>query len=190
MSNSQRSESRFEPCDIVLTRGTGLLSRTIRVLTRGFGEPRTKVNHVGIVVEGGTVREAVIVEALSTVQEHRLVDQYDDGKTEVAVYRPLNLTDEQRAAVVAASRKYVGRTYGYFKLGLHLLDWMLLGAYVFRRLGGSRYPICSWLVAEAFGKAGLNFGKAVGQAQPDDIWDFVTTESEKYERVRALSLIV
>jgi hypothetical protein len=52
---------------------------------------------------------------------------------------------------------------------------------VFRRLADSgKYPICSWLVAHAFSKAGKNFGVEPGAAEPDDIWDFVTTHRDKF----------
>ena len=73
-----------------------------------------------------------------------------------------------------------------------MLDWILQGAYVFRRLtSDQRYPICSWLVAHAFSKAGKNFGVAAGAAQPDDIWDFVSDPQnhEKYSCIHELKRI-
>ena len=84
----------------------------------------------------------------------------------------------------------MGKTYGYFKIIMHLLDWLLLGAYVFRRLTtNGNYPICSWLVAHAFAKADKNFGVAPGAANPDDIWDFVEENPDKYEQVHPLQPI-
>ncbi len=52
----------LEPADVFATRGKSWLSKAIRIFTRHIGESRTKVNHVGVVVEGGTLRDAVIVE--------------------------------------------------------------------------------------------------------------------------------
>ncbi len=69
------------PADVFLTRGSSWLSRAIRFFTRGAGEARTKVNHVGLVVEGGPIEDAVVVEALSKVKQHKLVDQYGGGRT-------------------------------------------------------------------------------------------------------------
>ena len=46
--------------DIFFTRGTGLFSRAIRVCTRSFGEKRSKVNYVGVVVREGDIRAAVV----------------------------------------------------------------------------------------------------------------------------------
>jgi hypothetical protein len=177
----------LEPADIFLTRGRGFLSRAIRFFSRGIGESRTMVNHVGIVVVGGETGEAVVVEALSRVFRHPLAEQYGSGDDEVAVFRPLNLTPDELRAVVAKAESYVGRKYGYFKIVLHFLDWCLLGAYVFRRLGRmDRYPICSWLVAHAYKAAGKKFGVAAGAATPDDIWDFVTRRKDIYREIRPL----
>jgi len=64
----------------------------------------------------------------------------------------------------------------------------LQGAYVIRRLGDiNDYPICSWLVAQAFAKAGETFGVPPGAADPDDIWDYVTAHRQKYEMLHPLA---
>lgn len=51
---------------------------------------------------------------------------------------------------------------------------------------GLSWPLCSWLVAHAFSEAGKNFGVEPGAAEPDDIWDFVSTQADKYECVHPL----
>ncbi|NNM04160.1 MAG: hypothetical protein HKO65_03575 [Gemmatimonadetes bacterium] len=178
----------LQPGDVLVSRGTGLLSKAIRFFTRRIGESRTKVNHVGVIVEGGPLHEARVVEALWKVVRRRLVDGYGaPGSSEVAIFRPTNLTEEEIRTVAAAANSYVGRRYGVLKLFAHLADWVLQGAYVFRRITRmDRYPICSWLVACSFEKAGKDFGVAPGAASPDDIWDFCTRETEKYEEVLEL----
>lgn len=181
--------TELREADIFLSRGTGLLSRAIRFFTRRIGESRTRVNHVGIVVEGGSPGSAVVVEALSRVREHNLWSRYAPRSGQlVAVYRAHDMTPSERAAVVAKAREYRDRKYGYLKLVAHLLDWVLQGAYVFRRLTrDDRYPICSWLVAHAYGHVGLHFGVAPGGATPDDIWDWVRARTnEQFECVRPL----
>lgn len=183
-------ELQLEPGDIVLTRGPGLLGRAIRFFTRRVGEGKTRVNHVGIVVSGGALATAVMVEALTTVKRHRLVDEYGGSREQVAIFRPLRLAPEELRRVVAAANGYVGRTYGYLKIVLHALDGLLQGAYVFRRLGRmDRYPICSWLVAHAFGEVGVHFGVAPGAATPDDIWDHVTSRRDEFALVRPLGTV-
>jgi hypothetical protein len=174
--------------DIFMTRGTGFVSRAIRFFTRHIGESRTKVNHVGIVVQGGRLGDAVVVEALRKVYRRRLVDAYGGEKDEVAIYRPLGLAPAALREIVARASGYVGQSYGYGKIALHALDWALQGAYVFRRLGRmDDYPICSWLVAHAYAAAGRTFGVEAGAATPDDIWDYVTTHPAEFERVRPLA---
>lgn len=170
----------LKPADIFLTRGSGFVSRAIRFFTRRIGEKRTKVNHVGLVVKGGSLRHAVVVEALSSVKRHRLWNQYGPPSTDlVTVYRAKNLSDKEIKMIVAKAETYVGRKYGYFKILAHLADWFLLGAYRFRKFTRmDKYPICSWVVAHSFKVAGKNFEVDAGAASPDDIWDFVTRENE------------
>ncbi len=179
----------LQPGDIFLTRGKGFISKAIRFFSRGIGEPRTKVNHVGIVVGGGPIATAVVVEALSKVFEHPLMQQYGGTSHEVAIYRPQNIPPEDLAKIGAKAKSYVGREYGYAQIAMHFLDWMLLGAYVFRRLGSDRYPICSWVVAHAYAAAKYHFGVEPGAATPDDIWDYVTTHPNNYTCIRELSVL-
>lgn len=181
-------EPILRPGDLFLTRGKSLVSRAIRFFTRTMGERRTLVNHVGIVVEGGSLRDAVVVEALTTVKRHRLWDRYGPpGEDSVAVYRATNLTPEEIDVIVSEANSQVGKRYGYFKILAHLADWLLLGAYVFRRIARSEnYPICSWLVAHAFSRAGKHFGVQPRAANPDDIWDFVLSHPRIYELIHPL----
>lgn len=181
-------EVLLKPGDVFLTRGTGLLSKTIRFCTRSLGEKRSKVNHVGIVVTGGGIKDAVVVEALIKVREHTLWKQYGPPKKDhVAVYRATNLSPEDVEIIVAEAKEQVGKPYGFCKIIAHFLDWLLTGAYVFRRFtSDSRYPICSWLVAHAYAKAGYFFGTDPGAADPDHIWDFVDKKPGYYERIMEL----
>jgi len=175
----------LKPGDVFFTRGTSCLSRAIRVCTRSFGEKRSKVNHVGVVVEEGGIQTAVVVEALSKVRKRRLWKRYGtSNKHQVAIYRAKNLKPEQIEIIVAEANEQVGRPYGYVKIIAHLLDWLLNGVYFFRRLTSDpRYPICSWLVAHSYSKAGKHFGVAPGAADPDDIWDFVDKRADIYKPI-------
>ena len=104
----------------------------------------------------------------------------------MAIYRPTNLTDEEQTQILMAANSYAGKRYGYLKIFLHFFDWLLVGEYAFRRLGRmDRYPICSWLVAHSYKKAGKHFGVPARAANPDDIWDFVT-DSAHYSCIREL----
>ena len=178
--------------DIFLTKGDGRISKAIRFFTRGVGEKRTKVNHVGIVVRDGNLEDAIVVEALHTVKRHTLWSQYcPSKKTLVAVYRACNLSQGEIALVVYEAEKQVGKEYGYLKIAAHFLDWTLFGAYMFRRMvPDSKYPICSWLVAHAFSMVGKHFGVKPGAATPDDIWDFVAERKpSKYKQIHPLKLL-
>jgi hypothetical protein len=178
--------------DVFLTRGDGFISRAIRFFTREIGEKRTKVNHVGLVVQSGNLESAIVVEALTRVKRHKLWSQYGPPKKDlVAVYRAINLTQEQVDKIVAEAESQVGKKYGYLKIVAHLMDWSLLGAYMFRRMvPDGKYPICSWLVAHSFSKAGKHFGVEPGAGTPDDIWDFVAERKpSKYDQIHPLKLL-
>lgn len=183
-------EAVLKPCDIFLTRGTGTLSRIIRFFTRSFGESRTMVNHVGLVVEEGTISTAVILEARSREIRSTLLKAYGSRDDSVAVYRPLNLTEEEKRKIVSTAKTLEGNDYGYLKLIAHFLDWCFLGIYLFRRFANDPYyPICSYLVSRSFSKAGKNFGVQAGKASPDDIWDYIQLHSDNYSEVLSLSHI-
>lgn len=178
----------LEPGDVFLTRGRGFFAAAIRFFTRTIGESRTKVNHVGLVVESGPLRDAVIVESVSKVRRRRLGQRPAWANDRVAVYRPVGLGEDEVRRVVEVAESFVGRGYSYWKVVLHVLDWLLLGAYVFRRLGRmDDYPICSWLVAHAYSKVGRDFGVEPGGASPDDICDFVRANNPQlFVAVRGL----
>ena len=178
----------LEPGDVFLTQGKGFISRAIRFFTRRIGEKRTEVNHVGLIVQSGDLQDAIVVEALTRVKSHRLWSQYGPPKKDsVAVYRASNLTQDEVDKIVAEAESQVGKKYGYLKIVAHFMDWLLLGAYLFRRIvPDGKYPICSWLVAHSFSKAGKHFGVDPGAATPDDIWDFIEHNPDKYEEIHPL----
>lgn len=180
----------LRPADIVLVRGDSLGSRLIRFFTRSHGEPRSCVNHVGVIVVSGSAATAELIESVSPKVRQSRFARYLGSREEVAVARPLNLSDHERDTIVAKARTYLGQQYGWLKVVAHGLDWALRGIYFFRRLPWVRednYPICSWLVAHAYKAAGKYFDVDPGAATPDDIWDFVEAasagESPRYEWV-------
>lgn len=106
----------------------------------------------------------------------------------MAVYRANNLTPGDVETIVSTARRQIGKKYGYLMIIAHFLDWLLLGVYMFRRLvPGSKYPICSWVVAHSFGRANKHFGVEPEAAAPDDIWDFIVKKHpELYEEIHPL----
>jgi hypothetical protein len=181
---------QLQACDILFVQSQTILGKLIRKFSQVFGESRTKVNHVGIVVQGGKPSEAVIVEALQRTRKINFYKAYRNKFCKLAIYRAKNLTLEQKRTISEKAESYIGKKYGYIKILAHWLDWLFLGAYVFRRLTKmDKYPICSYLVAQSFAEGGKFFGMHPGQAQPDDMWDFVVSHHDKYEKVYGLDLI-
>lgn len=177
---------QFEKGDVVLTRGSSWISRSIRKFTRSKGESDTKVNHVGIVVEGGSAQNAMLVEALGKGVKRGYLWRYAGVSDEIAVFRRVGLSDDDRGLLMARTRAYEGRAYGYLKLVTQWLDWAVGNRYIFRRLTRmDNFPICSWLVANAYEDIGVSFGVPADAATPDDIWDHVVSSPE-WEEVHPL----
>jgi hypothetical protein len=170
----------MEPGDIVLVSSPSWISRAIRWFERSPGEARSKASHVGIIVEGGPLESAVIVEALTTVKRHGLQSAYAASGATITVRRMPGITQAHQQQAALAAESYVGRKYGYLKIAAHAMDrglsWLTLGAwkspFVFRRLAMmDKYPICSWVVAFSYAEFGATFGIAPEACDPDDIDD-------------------
>lgn len=178
------------PGDIFFTKGYSLFSKIIRLGETTWDDSKAIVNHVGIVVEPGTINIANAVEALRKVEKHTIYSQYHDQKDKIAIYRPNGLSNEDIQKIVDKANSYVGQPYGWLKIVGHSLDYFTGGRYVFRRLFNSdNYPICSWVVAHSYKTAGLNFGCEPGMASPDDIWDYCITYTDKYTNILQLTRI-
>ena len=181
----------LQPGDIFLTKGDGFISKAIRFFSRSGGESRTEANHVGLVITQGTYQNALIVEALTKVKRRSMSSYFDKEKTQVAIYRPLNVNAGELEVICATAKGYTGQKYGYIKILTHFLDWCIGGRYFFRRFAFmDKYPICSWVVAFAYDSAGYNFGVEPGAASPDDIMDFCVANPKKYECIHEMSRLV
>lgn len=181
---------KVEPCDIFFTHGYSLLSSIIRIGEKHPGDWKSVINHTGIVVESGTIETAKVIEARSHVLKHTLWEAYHTKSDLVSIFRPLDLTDDQKKTIVDKALDYEGRTYGYFKILTNSLDFFIGGKYVFRRLtNDDNYPICSWIVSHGFSKVGLTFGCPPGKATPDDICDYCSDHRSKYQRIFDLQRI-
>ena len=174
--------------DIILTRGDKLLSRMIRFFEKDKSEDISKVNHTGVNEKDCLLKDANVIEALTTVKCHNLVEQYAGKKDKVAIFRKKNLRDDERIEVAKKAKEYVGKKYGFIKIVGHALDWCIGGKYVFRRMFRmDDYPICSWVVGYAYAVIGVKFkGVEPWACQPDDIWD-ECFNSDKYDMIYPLS---
>jgi hypothetical protein len=98
-------------------------------------------------------------------------------RAQIAIYRIVNLSFEQRIEVAQAAYEFLGRRYGWWKLVAHAADSIVSRelhreVYLFRRLLCSkRYPICSFLVEAAFERVGIDFAPDQS-ADPDHIHDY------------------
>jgi len=173
--------------DIIHVQNRGILSKLILFFSRAWKEEPSWASHTAMVLRVG--EEVEIIEALwKTVI--RPITAYKGIKSKLLVCRkPGGIDQEQQQKMIEKAEYYKGKTYGYYKIALHILDRLLNNRYVFRRLiKDNEYPICSWLVAYVYDRIlGYRFGVEPNAAQPDDIldhcldcdWDFIWADSDK-----------
>ncbi len=186
----------LQACDILGTANPDLTGRLIRFFERAPQQPKPQVSHVGLIAASMPLIFAPVIEALATVRNRVMWDAYVKSKTPVRIWRPKTLTEGQKTRILAKANSYVGRKYGWIKIGAHAVDWLLSklfsrDVYAARRVAGlDRYPICSWVVAQAYAAAGLYFGVEPGAAQPDDIDAYCASHPDKYELVWDLAPLI
>lgn len=181
--------SKFCPGDIVLTRNPAWKARLIRYGTQRRGESKTIVNHAGLIVDN----RGTMIEALATVKKHNIVLAYEanSNRSQVAIFRPRNATPQILAAICGEAETFVGDSYGYAKIALHVADGLLGKLWIpplFTRLAFmDDFPICSYIDAKSYAVVAWYFGVKARMATPDDIWDFVLERTDLYEYVRELA---
>lgn len=167
---------KLHPGDIIFVQGSGWLSNTIRKLTRSPGEKPTWVSHCAIAID-----QENIVEAL---QEGVVVRKMPYADERVRIYRSRNIPPSALIRIAVRAHGYVGKPYGWIKIAAHALDGFLGGLRVFRRLiFMSGWPICSYVVAEAYASEGYDFGIDYREATPDDLMDYCKSHLTKYKLV-------
>lgn len=146
--------------DVAVAGSRSLISRLIKFFTRSRGETATRASHVGVMYDQENICEAV----WPCVKIRPLIPQLDECWW--AVYRPLDLTDENRACLKRELKSYEGRTYGFWKLLVHALGLQ-------RFLYLDDYPVCSWVCGHTFDRCvgPKYFGLEPNVLQPDDIDD-------------------
>lgn len=181
----------LHPGDVVLVRGTSWISRQILKATRSRHEEPSVVSHVGMIDVGGALPHAEILEAVGVrVKRRTMLEAYGAGSSGIAIARPVFLTPGRCAKLLAASRRQEGETYGFLKLPLHLLDawigWALRMSstpVLFRKIGKTKHPICSFHVAKSYRAAGYRFGRPGLYAAPDDIYDHILADAGNWSWV-------
>lgn len=169
----------MSPADILAVRGRGLFSRMILRATGG------EISHVGMVISADP---ALILEALVRVQTRPLKDAMKDAE-DVYLLKPTNISAIECREIVKEACRWSARSYGYGKIVLHGLDALFGTEWFSRHLAVSNRPICSWLVAEAYRHAGLDFGESSGGVTPGDIFAFAKANPDKYRIIRLSTML-
>lgn len=161
-----------QPADIVLIRGTGRLSRTILRLT---GDT---VSHAGLVLSSDP---AIVIEALWRVKTRPLSDTIF-GAEAVYILSDQSLTRDEKSLIIKTACSQSADGYGWWDLLLQVGDMATHSSWLTDKLGWAldKHPICSYLVAKAYGATGRKFGKEATGVTPSDILSFASAHPEKY----------
>jgi hypothetical protein len=144
----------IRPADLILVRGEDLIGNTIELITH------SPYSHVA-----GVVKPNELIEAQAFRRTGYQGLDYYDGCADV--YTCDELTDEQRAQIVAGVTKYVGRHYSYLLLGWELLRYMF--GFMLAPAKDWQPIICSTLWAEAYRAAGVDLCPGVRYPTPGDV---------------------
>ena len=143
----------LRPADLILVRGTGLISATIEHVEH------SKYSHVAIVIKPNELIEANGFRRTG----YQALDYYA-GRADV--YRCDAMTDEQRKDIVNYLEHEVGGKYCYILLAWELIRYAT-GIWLPFNPGPSR--ICSYLATDAYTKYGLNLWPKIRYPTPADV---------------------
>ncbi|MBU8871395.1 MAG: hypothetical protein KOO60_11075 [Gemmatimonadales bacterium] len=188
-----------------------LISFLIRHMSTQHGEGPTFANHVctvhgphkvwrggGFVVEDYAIYEAMGRDGFC---KRWLREQYENGHTDIVVYRDTTLTNKDRIRVKACHVHLRGKRYPKTLIGAHSIDygatklWQSMGGtgecraarWLYHQFVNRKqnvdYPMCSWAVGymwDVWLKRPFSIGYKV--ATPDDLMD-ECQDNDKWQRV-------
>ena len=188
-----------------------LVSRMIAWASRMPGEPQTRATHAALVIRGGTLETALILEALWPRVQIAPLSKYAGHMT---AYRPLRINPVIRNLMATRACEQAkltggrarGIIYGLLKLPLFLLDcllskalcycWIVICALVpglryrpferriFTRLNLIWVFVCSQVVARVYQEVGgIKFIYHWSRVTPDDIDDYCGAAIEEFEQI-------
>jgi hypothetical protein len=176
----------LKPADVIMSRGRGIFSESIRIATREQGEKRSIVNHVGIIESGGTLKSATVIESLASGTQRTSLSRYAKASGDfVTIWRLTSLTDQERGMIVRKAQTYIGKRYGWGMIAASALDWIIGSRWHFRgMIKPQEQIVCSSVVGMSYAEIGYSFLPAhkerADTISPDDIWDKIAGDLTKW----------
>lgn len=180
------------PADIITVPGWANLCE------RFPGEQPTYAGHIA-----GLISSQYVLEALWRVVT-RPWEKFQADHEELEVWRLKTITMEQAQAIAdRAVDLFSGKSYAWWKIGLHLADWLFAWGtfgvtwvgtaglkpykgepHMFRKLIVTDAPVCHFVWAEAYDcVAGYRFGVEPHEVDPDQMHDWMKAHPEEWELV-------
>jgi cell wall-associated NlpC family hydrolase len=162
-----------QPGDFGLVSIAGDVGRLIRLGQWLNGSGFSTMEHAFVFVGGGQLIEAMPGGArLAPVSEY-------DGRPIVWSSGKVELTDGQRAEVVAAARAMIGTPYSaadYFAIAAHRFH-LPGGRWLRNYVASTKHEICSQLVDRAYAEGGVHLfqdGRWDGFCTPGDLFNLIS----------------
>lgn len=186
----------FRAGDIILFAGQrDPYSRVARWMMRLPGEGPTYTVHTAQFISARYILEMDMVARLKTIDDvlHKRKQHDMWQRRGFEVWRCRTLTRAQRLALARQTLAFRNRRFGGLAFLMHLFDGLISKAtrrnvLFFRRLNHlDRYPVCSEITAVAYDAAlHYQFGVPADCADPDHIYDWVTSHPDEWEQVYCL----
>jgi hypothetical protein len=126
------------------------------------------------------------MEALSRVVTRPIEDSLEDCE-KAWILHARNVSPEQRAAIVKAACRWSAKSYGWGKIGLHLLDAVFKTQFVSRAFARfTDRPVCSWHVSRSYASQGFRFGEPPAGSTPAEILEFARHNPDKFAVIPVL----
>ena len=159
-----------KPGDIYLTQIRGLGGFFIRLGQLVAGDA-SRYTHAGVVLDDGTA-----IEADPRGARYFPLDEVERRRIQYRIplaFTAWDLTDEKRAEIVAAGRRYHGVPYNFLDyLSIGLATFNLRPKWLAHFVNNTGHMICSQLVDQVYQDAGVhifNDGRLPGDVTPGDL---------------------
>lgn len=169
----------FQVGDIIAIRQLGWLADNICEATH------SEVSHVGLIIG---VNPIIVIEALLRTKTNLLDITLTDAQKAWCI-RYSNLNEKDKNQLVKSALKFSADDYGWPDLILQLGDATFKTRWFTHTIGKAflnHFPICSFIVGEAYDSIGINFSVTDWSVTPGDIMNYAIKNIERFTVRRIL----
>ena len=142
----------------------------------------TDVSHVALIIAVDPF--PIVIESVNPRVRTIPLDIAIEDHSPVYLLKNLKLLLSQRWHIVREALKFSTRDYSFLQCAIAGLDEITRSRWFSQHQITPEAPMCSWLVAEGYKAAGLDFGEPAAGTGPWDIKKFADTHPDIYQVLR------